>query len=124
MASLQEKEVDVKHSHDMEKHGGHTTGRRKSSIVDALGADMNAIEGQIYSMNDVDPALDKKMRLVNNVGAFTAHSRALLILAGYKSNRLDQLSPQAILSKRIWLHGRFPHSRYPICDCDSSSSRI
>ena len=39
---------------------------RNSISVQSL--DASTVEGQIFSMNDVDPALDKKMRLVNDVG--------------------------------------------------------
>lgn len=51
-------------------HDGNTA--RRGSLRNSFGGvvagkDMNAIEGQLYSMNDVDPVLDAKMRLVNKV---------------------------------------------------------
>lgn len=46
-------------------HGGF--GERVRHSVSSQGIDENTKEGQIFSMNDVDPALDAKMRLVNNV---------------------------------------------------------
>lgn len=64
--------VDVK---DVESHGedGTMAQRFRHSIS---GEDKSSIEGQLFSMNDIDPALDAKMRLVNNVCAFRVHLRA------------------------------------------------
>jgi hypothetical protein len=42
-------------------------GERVRHSISAQSIDENTKEGQIFSMNDVDPALDAKMRLVNNV---------------------------------------------------------
>lgn len=63
-----DKDVLVSQEHDVERHVDEKGARRKSSITDAFAGDTNAIEGQLFSMNDLDPALDAKMRLVNNVG--------------------------------------------------------
>ena len=61
---------------DIEKRGenGHAQEHRRSSIKGNLRGSISvqhipedAIEGQVFSMNDVDPAMDKKMRLVNQV---------------------------------------------------------
>ncbi len=53
--------------YDPTGHNPSFSARVRNSIsVQSL--DPNTVEGQIYSMNDVDPALDKKMRLVNDVG--------------------------------------------------------
>ena len=59
---------------DIEKHGYQGDHRRSSVTQRALhqmslnaGDDESTKEGQIFSMNDVDPALDAKMRLVNQV---------------------------------------------------------
>lgn len=64
---------------DIEKHGefngaGHE--RRRSSVTNQFRGSLSvqhapedAIEGQIFSMNDVDPVLDAKMRLVNQVNS-------------------------------------------------------
>ena len=71
MESSQEKKVDV------ENHGvstGYNDGRRGSTMAEKVrhsisigNEDDGSIEGQVFSMNDVDPALDAKMRLVNQV---------------------------------------------------------
>jgi len=62
--------------HGDEKHEA----RRRSSITNVLhGDDDRAIEGQLFSMNAIDPALDAKMRLVNQVSS-TYHARSFLIL--------------------------------------------
>ncbi|KAJ9634244.1 uncharacterized protein PV06_00418 [Exophiala oligosperma] len=60
-------EATTKHEHDdnpnLDHHGlAHRV--RNSMSVQTLDNDTK--EGQIFSMNDVDPALDAKMRLVNN----------------------------------------------------------
>ena len=63
---------------DIEKHGepNYTSGQehRRSSVGGRLRGSLSvqqvpdgSVEGQIFSMNAVDPALDKKMRLVNEV---------------------------------------------------------
>jgi hypothetical protein len=53
----------------VDKHQGRSgsvSGKIRSSI--SVQHDLgDAVEGQVFSMNDVDPALDKKMRLVNQV---------------------------------------------------------
>ena len=46
----------------------HSFSDRVRNSISVQSLDANTVEGQIYSMNDIDPALDKKMRLVNNVG--------------------------------------------------------
>jgi hypothetical protein len=46
----------------------HTFGQRVRNSISVQSIDENTVEGQIFSMNDVDPVLDKKMRLVNDVG--------------------------------------------------------
>jgi hypothetical protein len=56
--------VEAKDAH----HHHHTFGERVRNSISVQSLDENTVEGQIFSMNDVDPALDKKMRLVNNVG--------------------------------------------------------
>ncbi|ETI26190.1 hypothetical protein G647_02967 [Cladophialophora carrionii CBS 160.54] len=47
-------------------HNRHSFGERVRNSISVQSLDENTVEGQIFSMNDVDPALDKKMRLVNN----------------------------------------------------------
>lgn len=49
-------------------------GERVRRSISAQSMDENSKEGQIFSMNDVDPALDAKMRLVNNVSATFSYS--------------------------------------------------
>ena len=52
--------------HDLEKHGDNTMAAQMARRLSASGVgDDSAIEGQIFSMSDIDPALDAKMRLVN-----------------------------------------------------------
>lgn len=65
---MDDKDVYVSDGHDVERHVDEKGGRRKSSIAAAFSGDSNAVEGQLFSMNDLDPALDAKMRLVNNAG--------------------------------------------------------
>jgi hypothetical protein len=50
--------------------------RRHSSLAERVrhsisvqSLDESTVEGQVFSMNDVDPVLDRKMRLVNEVRA-------------------------------------------------------
>ena len=63
--NLNEKDVAVEQGQPFNYNGEE---KRKGSISNALGGvDDRAIEGQMFSMNDIDPALDAKMRLVNNV---------------------------------------------------------
>lgn len=76
MASMEHKKLDV------ESHGISNTddsherrgslGEKVRGSISIGGAEERAIEGQVFSMNDVDPALDAKMRLVNQV----AHARS------------------------------------------------
>jgi hypothetical protein len=64
-------------STDIEKHGEYDSAaqdRRRSSVTGKFRGSLSvqhipedAIEGQVFSMNDVDPVLDAKMRLVNQV---------------------------------------------------------
>ncbi|KAK5950922.1 Major Facilitator Super [Knufia fluminis] len=62
-----EKEVAMSGNHDVERHSDEKhDARRRSTIAGVLhGGDDKAIEGQMFSMHDIDPALDAKMRLVN-----------------------------------------------------------
>lgn len=46
---------------------GSTLGEKVRGSISVQHAQEGAVEGQIFSMNDVDPALDAKMRLVNQV---------------------------------------------------------
>lgn len=54
---------------DIEKDArrGSVGGKLRGSISVQHVSEMDVKEGQVYSMNDVDPALDAKMRLVNQV---------------------------------------------------------
>ena len=54
---------EVKHEH----HGHHGFAERVRHSISVQSIDENTKEGQIFSMTDVDPALDAKMRLVNHV---------------------------------------------------------
>lgn len=58
--------VDVEDGKN-EHHAGF--GERVRNSISSHSMDENTREGQIFSMNDVDPALDAKMRLVNKVSA-------------------------------------------------------
>lgn len=90
-------EKEELYGHDIEN--GHDGKGRRSSLRNSLGGvvageDMNAIEGQLYSMNDIDPVLDAKMRLVNRVSSLSRnrscatvnnYDRLLTRLAGHLS---------------------------------------
>lgn len=69
-----EKKVDgVMESHDINEHHtrrGSNFGEKIRDSISVQHVPEGAIEGQIFSMNDVDPALDAKMRLVNQVTHF------------------------------------------------------
>lgn len=67
MAKSHEKQVYVTRDGDVERNSDEKVSRRRSSLGGVVSGDANAIEGQLFSMNDIDPALDAKMRLVNNV---------------------------------------------------------
>lgn len=68
MAKLNEKELYETRGGDVERNSDEKIhAPRKSSLGGVISGDTNAIEGQLFSMNDIDPALDAKMRLVNNV---------------------------------------------------------
>lgn len=47
--------------------------KTRASFAAINAGDDKAIEGQLYSMNDIDPALDAKMRLVNDVQGFLSY---------------------------------------------------
>jgi hypothetical protein len=72
MATTEQKKLDVE-SHGVSDASPNHNQRRTSvgekvrGSISLGGADERAIEGQVFSMNDVDPALDAKMRLVNQV---------------------------------------------------------
>lgn len=78
MAKLHEKEVYVTRDGDVERNSDEKVNRRRSSLGGVISGDTNAIEGQLFSMNDIDPALDAKMRLVNNVSIECSYSKSLL----------------------------------------------
>ena len=74
MAKMKEKMPTA--TDDIEKNGeiGHAQEHRRSSTTNKFRGSISvqripeeAIEGQVFSMNDCDPVLDKKMRLVNEV---------------------------------------------------------
>jgi len=119
MAHKDEKDVVTSLDHDMERHIDEKHGaRRRSTIADVLhGGDNNAIEGQIFSMNSIDPALDAKMRLVNHVSVATLLPDIFLIATtGNQSDRLDKLPRETLLLDRFWLHGRQFDPGHSICD--------
>lgn len=71
MAGMEEKKLDVE-SHGVfsnsDQHGRRSSAGEKVRSSISIHHDQDgAIEGQVFSMNDVDPALDAKMRLVNQV---------------------------------------------------------
>lgn len=81
MATSKEKDVYVTRGDDVERHSDEKVDRRRrSSLGGVMSGDTNAIEGQLFSMNDVDPALDAKMRLVNNVSLHPSSFSQLLIV--------------------------------------------
>jgi len=68
MAARQQK--DAVFAQDVEGPPGYDEKARRGSLRNSFGGvDAKAIEGQMFSMHDIDPALDSKMRLVNNVSA-------------------------------------------------------
>ena len=79
--SYNEKEVDLGQGNIAVDQNGSSlddyNGRRKESKAEAFKrrfsvtstGDLSATEGQMFSMMDVDPALDAKMHVVNNVGS-------------------------------------------------------
>lgn len=79
-----------KHAYDDEKdhfdHGPMSDpGVRRASLTGRIRGSVSvekeqdgAIEGQMFSMNDVDPALDAKMRIVNQVSLL-----AQLVMCGF-----------------------------------------
>lgn len=92
MAAMPEKDVVL--AHDVERGGDEKA--RRSSLRNSFGGvvsghDVNAIEGQIFSMNDIDPALDGKMRLVNNVSG----RKSLLMSLGATAYQ-DRLSTKSV----------------------------
>lgn len=71
MAAINEKDVYVSKDSDMERNSDEKVDHhRRSSLGGVIAGDDRAIEGQLFSMNDIDPALDAKMRLVNQVSAY------------------------------------------------------
>lgn len=73
MASGEEKEIGNLENHGIDsdqakdERRGSTAGEKFRSSISVQHAPEDAVEGQIFSMNDVDPVLDQKMRLVNQV---------------------------------------------------------
>jgi hypothetical protein len=74
MADYSEKNIDNMESHGVEADKYDQDGRRGSTIGEKVRTSVSVqhtnegvIEGQVFSMNDVDPVLDTKMRLVNRV---------------------------------------------------------
>jgi hypothetical protein len=75
MDSSNDKEMGVKGDNhvvdpiDYDDHHrrGSTLGEKFRGSISVQHTQTDAVEGQIFSMNDVDPALDAKMRLVNQV---------------------------------------------------------
>jgi hypothetical protein len=68
---------------DVEKHGYDTHEVRRGSVTSKVRGSLSvqhipedAIEGQVFSMNDVDPVLDAKMRIVNQVDISPLLTRA------------------------------------------------
>ena len=65
---------------DLEKEAV-MAGPRRDSLLEKIdrrlsvtsGGDVSAREGQMFSMTDIDPALDAKMHIVNNVGRQSCH---------------------------------------------------
>ena len=83
MASSEEKETGMLESHGIDSHQakderrGSTAGEKFRSSISVQHAPEDAVEGQIFSMNDVDPVLDMKMRLVNQVQSTASLTRDL-----------------------------------------------
>jgi len=126
MAEKSEKEIFKSQDHDVEGHNDEKhDARRRSTIAGVLqgGAD-KAIEGQMFSMNDIDPALDAKMRLVNQVSPATALASISLTNLGHQPDRLDELPPQAVLPEWVWVYGRQLDPCHTVRHCWPSCGRI
>lgn len=67
MGSLENHGIDQDYERDGNERRGSTMGEKFRSSISVQHAPEGAIEGQVFSMNDVDPVLDQKMRLVNQV---------------------------------------------------------
>jgi hypothetical protein len=74
-------DIAAKHEHD---HRGLASRVRNSISVSSV--DEETKEGQIFSMHDIDPALDAKMRLVNNVSDHNSSLRRPTSLRGACAN--------------------------------------
>lgn len=72
MAGLNdEKKIDAMETGRRESLGGNRRGSAGNMFTQRLSSagieDVDAQEGQLYSMGETDPALDAKMRLLNSV---------------------------------------------------------
>lgn len=97
MADYNEKNLVVKTNSGSDENNVYDRrGSKARASFAALGnGDEKAIEGQMFSMNALDPALDAKMRLVNDVRQAQTHLilTQLMCRIGYQSDWLDTLPP-------------------------------
>ena len=102
MATTDEKHIDAHLTHDVEQHGDK---KRKGSLTAVLdGHDETAIEGQLFSMESFDPALDAKMRLVNQaineIGWTHFHLKLFCLTGfGYMADSLILVTQSVIASQ-------------------------
>lgn len=80
-------------------------GRRRSSLAERVrhsisvqSLDESTVEGQVFSMNDVDPVLDKKMRLVNEVRVSLPWHLTFDVLTGVRCRPLTRSVGQTCIS--------------------------
>lgn len=88
--------------------------------VTSLNDDDSTTEGQLFSMLEVDPALDAKMHIVNNV----CKPRFPYIIARVTNNTpddrrdwLDKSPSQALLPYWFWICGRFANPSAAVRHC-------
>ncbi len=63
---------------DREQHAGHDNG---GLISDALSIEIGTTDNEVFSMSEVDPVLDAKMRLVNRVWRSSLMGKRRLMFA-------------------------------------------
>jgi hypothetical protein len=98
---------------DPERKDSFKSRVQRQFSVTSLNDDDSTTEGQLYSMVDVDPALDAKMHIINNVcRTLVASCKKTLVTDCVLDDRrdwLDEPSFQALLPHRLWICRRLPN---------------
>ena len=103
MADYNEKSIDSMNNHGIDDHNkqgerrGSNLGEKVRTSISVQHSNEGVIEGQVFSMNDVDPVLDQKMRLVNRVSPFQTARGVSNAKPDHRRDWMDQLPPQAVL---------------------------